>query len=118
MKKKKKEMNYISNLFFNLFDRIGMNRIIAKSFCLTFSVGSDNIIVYLSFFTQINYYEIIIAISIFLLMSILYGFLAIKLSKTFEATLIEYSIYLEPIAALAIIGIGLYIISESIIFHK
>lgn len=112
------EMNFISKSIYSMFKYIGINETIAHTFCLTFSVGSDNIIIYITFFLQIDYSEIFMAISIFLFISIIYGIAAIKLSKRFENTLKKYSDYIEPIAALAIIGIGAYILSESIIFKS
>ena len=112
------EMNYFAKKILFVFESLGMNKVIAKAFCLTFSVGSDNIIIYISFFLQISYSDIAIAIAIFLSISVIYGYLAIKLAKRFEETLKKYSDYLEPVAALAIIGIGAYIVSESIIFNN
>lgn len=112
------EMNFISKSIYSMFKYIGINETIAHTFCLTFSVGSDNIIIYITFFLQIDYSEIFMAISIFLFISIIYGIAAIKLSTKFENTLKKYSDYIEPIAALAIIGIGAYILSESIIFKS
>jgi cadmium resistance protein CadD (predicted permease) len=111
------EMNFVSKWFLSVLTYFGINHTIAHAFCLTFSVGSDNIIIYIAFFLQIDYSEIVIVIAIFLFVSVIYGFAAITLAKRYEETLKKYSDYLEPVAALAIIGIGAYILSESIIFN-
>lgn len=44
------EMNFVSKWFLSVLTYFGINHTIAHAFCLTFSVGSDNIIIYITFF--------------------------------------------------------------------
>lgn len=112
------ESNFLSTMFDRFFTAIGLNPMIQKVAIAGLVVGADNIAVYISLFAKLKEFSlVVVALVIFYFLLVVYIFMAYYLVVKIP----NISETIEKYAAIAIpallIGLGIFILSESILFQ-
>lgn len=110
------EMGYMAQKLQDLLLACGINKQVVIVAATTFSVGSDNIAVYISLFSQSDGGTIAITLAMFYFMTFMYAILCIWLVGSVKGLGEILDILAKPIVPFVLMGIGLYILSESILF--
>lgn len=111
------EMNYFAKKFEDMLLSLGINRQFVIVAATTFSVGSDNIAVYVALFSQTNGSSIALIIAVFYVMTTLYALICIWIIGSVDGLGATLDILAKPIVPFVLMGIGAYILSDSIIFQ-
>jgi cadmium resistance protein CadD (predicted permease) len=111
------EMNYFAKKFEDAMLAMGINRQFVIVAATTFSVGSDNIAVYVSLFSQTNGTSIALIIAVFYFMTTMYALICIWVIGSVEGLGATLDILAKPVVPFVLMGIGAYILADSIIFQ-
>lgn len=111
------ETNILSRTFDRVFTAVGMNPMVQKVAIAGLIVGADNVAVYISLFAKLKDIGlVVVALVIFYALLIIYIFMAyylvIKVPNVSE-TIEKYAAVGIP---LLLVGLGIFILSESVIF--
>lgn len=109
------EMSWPAKKLEELLVYLGMDKYMVTVAATTFSVGSDNIAVYVSLFSQSDPETIGITIALFYFMTSLYAFLCIVLISRVDGAGEAIDTVCKPFVPFVLMGIGAYILSESIL---
>ena len=112
------ESNALSRMFDCIFTAIGLNPMVQKVAIAGLVVGADNIAVYISLFAKLKDFSlVVVALIIFYTLLALYIFMAyylvVKIPNISE-TIDKYAAVAIPAL---LIGLGIFILSESILFQ-
>ena len=112
------ESNILSRTFDKVFTALGLNPMVQKVAVAGLIVGADNVAVYISLFAKLKDFSlVVIALVIFYFLLIVYIFMAYYLVMKVP----NVSETIDKYAAVAIpallIALGIFILSESILFE-
>lgn len=110
------DMNYFAKKLENCLLSCGINRQFVIVAATTFSVGSDNIAVYVSLFSQSDGGDIALIIAVFYFMTTIYAMICIFVIGNVKGLGETLDIMAKPIVPFVLMGIGAYILSDSILF--
>lgn len=109
------EMNYFAKKFEEALFACGLNRQFVIVAATTFSVGSDNIAVYVSLFSQTDGADIALIIAVFYFMTIMYAVVCIFVIGNVKGLGETLDILAKPFVPFVLMGIGAYILNDSIL---